>query len=187
MNKPNNRRDLLKAGLFTLGAAAVGAAAARTVVAEEKDECDALFVLSARRITFDGKAMTLHTPDPNVVWFCDRPVRQAGHMTLPALSEQVQKGENNFKENPPNAAVSIFNDDGSVEEVVVTLPTAPVIGKETAVFEVIGLDGKLPAEGGAVTVFIDPIGHPLSPGSVAGIHRRHRRRARRRCAAGVTC
>ena len=108
-------------------------------------------------------------------------------MTLPALPSRSQKGENNFKENPPNAAVSIFNDDGSVEEVVVTLPTAPVIGKETAVFEVTGLDGKLPAEGRAVTVFIDPIGHPLfqvrSPASTAVTEGA----PRRRCAAGVTC
>ncbi len=31
------------------------------------------------------------------------------------------------------------------------------------------------------------IGRPLTPGSVAGVHRRHERRAIRRCAAGVTC
>ena len=30
-------------------------------------------------------------------------------------------------------------------------------------------------------------GRPLTPGSVAGVHRRHERRAIRRCAAGVTC
>jgi hypothetical protein len=31
------------------------------------------------------------------------------------------------------------------------------------------------------------VGRPLTPGSVAGVHRRHERRAVRRCAAGVTC
>ena len=31
------------------------------------------------------------------------------------------------------------------------------------------------------------VGRPLTPGSVAGVHRRHSRRAVRRCAAGVTC
>ncbi len=31
------------------------------------------------------------------------------------------------------------------------------------------------------------VGRPLTPGSVAGVHRRHERRAIRRCAAGVTC
>jgi len=31
------------------------------------------------------------------------------------------------------------------------------------------------------------IGRPATPGSVAGVHRRHERRAVRRCATGVTC
>lgn len=31
------------------------------------------------------------------------------------------------------------------------------------------------------------IGRPLTPGSVAGVHRRVERRAIRRCVAGVTC
>ena len=31
------------------------------------------------------------------------------------------------------------------------------------------------------------VGRPATPGSVAGAHRRHGRRAVRRCAAGVTC
>ena len=31
------------------------------------------------------------------------------------------------------------------------------------------------------------VGRPLTPGSVAGVNRRHDRRAYRRCAAGVTC
>ena len=31
------------------------------------------------------------------------------------------------------------------------------------------------------------IGRPATPGSVAGVNRRHSRRAVRRCAAGVTC
>ena len=31
------------------------------------------------------------------------------------------------------------------------------------------------------------VGRPLTPGSVAGVARRHTRRAVRHCAAGVTC
>jgi len=31
------------------------------------------------------------------------------------------------------------------------------------------------------------VGRPATPGSVAGVHRRHTRRAVRHCAAGVTC
>jgi hypothetical protein len=31
------------------------------------------------------------------------------------------------------------------------------------------------------------VGRPLTAGSVAGVHRRHERRAVRRCATGMTC
>jgi hypothetical protein len=31
------------------------------------------------------------------------------------------------------------------------------------------------------------VGRPATPGSVAGVNRRHTRRAVRRCAAGMTC
>jgi hypothetical protein len=31
------------------------------------------------------------------------------------------------------------------------------------------------------------VGRPATPGSVAGVNRRHSRRAVRRCAAGMTC
>jgi len=46
------------------------------------------------------------------------------------------------------------------------------------------IDGEIPSKGGPVVMFIDPIGKPLSPGSVAGVHRRHERRTLRREAAG---
>jgi hypothetical protein len=38
------------------------------------------------------------------------------------------------------------------------------------------LEGDVPAESGAVTLFIDPLGRPLSPVSMAAMHRRGRRR-----------
>ena len=38
------------------------------------------------------------------------------------------------------------------------------------------LDGELPASAGPCTVFIDPLGRPLAPVSVAGVRRRDRRR-----------
>jgi hypothetical protein len=38
------------------------------------------------------------------------------------------------------------------------------------------IGGDPPATGGAAALFIDTIGRPMSPGSVAGVHRRHRRR-----------
>ncbi len=38
------------------------------------------------------------------------------------------------------------------------------------------LEGSLPAQADSCSIFIDPFGRPLSPVSVAGMHRRARRR-----------
>jgi len=155
--------------------------------ADEDEGCDGLFVIRAQGMSFDGNRMVLHGTDPNITYFCDRPVRTAGHMTIDALREIVTRGENNFLENPPNAAVSIFGTDGDVTDVVVVLPSAPKVKGDEFDFEVRLIHGQLPSTGGAVALFVDPIGVPVSPTSVAGVHRRHKRRAVRRCAAGVTC
>jgi hypothetical protein len=143
----------------------------------EEEACDMLFVQDAKAMVFDGSRLTLKDANPNIIFFCDRPIRTAGHLTLDAFMKLVTEGENNFKSNPPNAAISIFGALNQVTEVVVGLPERPVLSGKDLIFTVKVIEGNLPAEGGPVVMFIDPIGRPLSPGSVAGVHRRHRRRA----------
>ena len=99
----------------------------------------------------------------------------------------VSEGENSFADNPPNAAVSIVGAKGEITAVVVTLRKRPEVSGNDMIFPIKVLEGELPKAGETVIMFIDPVGRPMSPGSVAGVHRRHRRRAVRRCAAGVTC
>jgi len=41
------------------------------------------------------------------------------------------------------------------------------------------IQGDPMAHGGLSALFIDVVGRPLTPGSLAGVHRRHRRRRRR--------
>ena len=142
--------------------------------------CDMLFVQDAKAMVFDGSRLTLKEANPNIIFFCDRPVRTAGHMTREAFMKLVSEGENSFTSNPPNAAVSIFGAENKLTDVVVTLSERPEVNGDDMVFPVKVLEGELPAEGGTVVMFIDPIGRPLSPGSIAGIHRRHVRRAIRR-------
>lgn len=143
----------------------------------EDEECEMLFVKQAKSMAFSAGVMTLMEVSPTIIFFCDRPVRTAGHMTLDAFMELVSEGENSFKENPPNAALSIFGDDGDVTQVVMVLSKAPEIDGATMTFEIRVLDGKMPKVGGPIALFIDPIGRPVSPTSRAGVHRRHRRRA----------
>ena len=146
----------------------------------EDDTCEMLFVQDAKGMSFSGDQLTLKGANPNIIFFCDRPVRTAGHMTRNAFMKLVSEGENSFKENPPNAAVSIFDNKNSVTEVVVVLKKRPITRGDDMIFGIKVLDGKLPAQGGSVVMFIDPIGRPVSPTSRAGVHRRHKRRAVRR-------
>ena len=152
--------------------------AAVTLSAHAEDEaCDMLFVQDAKAMVFDGSRLTLKEANPNIIFFCDRPVRIAGHMTRDAFMKLVTEGENSFADNPPNAAVSIVGAKGEVTEAVVTLSKRPLVSGNDMVFPIKVLDGELPNTGETVIMFIDPIGRPMSPTSVAGVHRRHRRRA----------
>ena len=149
-------------------------------VTESDEVCQALFVQNAEGMSFDGARLTLEGADPNIIYFCDRPVREAGHLTWDALMELGGSGEDSFEVDPPNAAVSIFGPDGELIEAVVTLTAKPTLSGDRAIFPIELLEGELPDVGGATILFIDPIGRPASPTSVAGAHRRHRRRAVRR-------
>jgi hypothetical protein len=152
-----------------------------TLPAHAEDEaCDMLFVQDAKAMVFDGSLLTLKEANPNIIFFCDRPVRTAGHLTRDAFMKLVSEGDNSFADNPPNAAVSILGAKGAVTEAVVTLSKKPLVSGNDMVFPIKVLDGKLPNAGGTVIMFIDPIGRPMSPTSAAGVHRRHRRRAIRR-------
>jgi hypothetical protein len=143
----------------------------------DEEACDMLFVQDAKAMVFDGSLLTLKEANPNIIFFCDRPVRTAGHMNRDVFMKLVTEGENSFADNPPNAAVSIVSATGEVTEVVVTLSKRPRVRGNDMVFPIKVIDGKLPTAGETVIMFIDPIGRPMSPTSAAGVHRRHRRRA----------
>ena len=56
----------------------------------------------------------------------------------------------------------------------------PMVSGSSLSYSIEILDGTVPAKSGAVTLFIDPLGRPLSPVSLAGMNRLDRRRERRR-------
>ena len=89
------------------------------------------------------------------------------------------KGEDSFKAVPPNGAICIMGDDAKHVEVVVELKN-PVLKDGNLSYEVEVLDGKLPESGGACSLFVDVVGRPLTPVSVAGVARRTTRRVVRR-------
>jgi hypothetical protein len=143
----------------------------------EADEIEALFVQTAHSMSYDNGRLTLHTPAPTTLFFSDRPDRVTGHVTSQEFVDTWDKGPDNFASNPPNAVLSVFHPD-RVSDIVVEL-TKPALEGSQLSYMVTILDGEMPAEGGPSALFIDVIGRPLSPVSVAGMHRRDRRRDRR--------
>jgi hypothetical protein len=139
-----------------------------------------LFVQLAESVRFEREAMTLVNVEPLTLFFSDRPDDIAGYLNYSEFIAMVGTGPDSFADDPPNATLIIFGED-EVGEVVLELSAKPELAGNDLLFssvKVIG--GELPATGGESALFIDTIGRPLSPGSVAGVHRRHRRRRARR-------
>ena len=141
-----------------------------------------LFVQNAHSVAFKDRQLTLQRVSPTTVFFADRPERVVGHMTTAEFVSEWTEGQNSFAADPPNAALSIFHDD-KITDVVVTL-LQPRLNGQDLVYDVRILDGDMPASGGESSLFIDPVGRPASPGSVAGVHRRQRRRVERHVVNG---
>jgi hypothetical protein len=133
-----------------------------------------LFVQNADKISYSDGLLILKKVGPTTLFFTDRPVRIAGHMTTADFVEDWDVGENSFAENPPNAVISIFNGD-EVTDVALVLKD-PILSGKNMTYAVDILDGTMPATGKECSLFIDPVGVPISPTSVAGVHRRQHRR-----------
>ena len=145
-------------------------------------QAEFLFVQSALSATLENGTLTLQGVSPCTIYFSDRPERIAGHVETQHMIETMLEDHdpNSFSENPPNATLSVF-DGEYVESAVLTLGK-PEMNGDDLIFPIVLLDGPEKLQGGPVSLFIDPIGRPLSPTSVAGVHRRTRRRTRRRVA-----
>ena len=141
-----------------------------------QDSIEAMFVQSAHGLTSSAGAITLQGLGHSTLFFADRPQRVVGHMSTRKFVDQWGEGVNSFAIDPPNAVVSFLeNGDTTPEDVTVVLRD-PVIEGDNITYQIDILNGKLPARAQACSLFIDPIGRPLSPMSVAGVRRRERRR-----------
>ena len=176
------RRDMIiSLGLTPLLPPLLGSSAmAATKATEQKIEF--LFVQSADAVVLKDSILKLTGIYPATIFFSDRPERIVGHEPTDDFVAQWDVGDNNFAQNPPNAALSILA-GAEPQEVILELRN-PRIKDGGLTYEVTVLQGKATVSGDAASLFIDPLGRPLSPTSVAGVHRRHRRRAIRRPGPG---
>jgi len=168
----------LMAGLLVAGGCAKSeepaaeTAAVTEVEAETSGEPAYLLVQSSKGFISDGNRLTILGTSPTTTFFSDRPHRIAGHMSL---EKAYAWGHPSFAENPPNASLAMLR-NGEMANVILTLRNSVVDGDSIS-WDVDILEGELPGVGGPNTLFIDVIGAPLTPVSVAGVRRRTRRRS----------
>jgi hypothetical protein len=139
-----------------------------------------MFVQVARGASASDGTLTLNGISPSTLYFSDRPERVVGHMTTSAFVDDWAIGPNSFAEDPPNAVLSFTEPDADAPSDVVVVLHDPQMASTDLGYSVEVLDGELPMTAGPCTLFIDPLGRPLSPVSIAGVRRRDRRRERRR-------
>ena len=140
------------------------------------DSIEALFVQSAHGLTTSKGSVTFHGLAHSTLFFADRPQRVVGHLTSRKFVDQWGEGEDSFAADPPNAVLSFLEEGDTVPEEVTMTISDPHLDGDTLTYTVDILDGMLPASSGPCSLFIDPVGRPLSPMSVAGVRRRQRRR-----------
>jgi len=101
-----------------------------------------------------------------------------GHVTTADFVAHWGEGDDSFADDPPNAVLSLIEDD-AINDVVVVL-REPVLSNGDLSYAVEVTEGELTATSGPASLFIDMLGRPMTPMSVAGVRHRGRRRGRRR-------
>ena len=144
----------------------------------EPQVIEEMFVQVAQGSRSGAGTLTLTGLSPSTLYFSDRPERVVGHMTTAQFIDQWSQGDNSFASDPPNAVLSwVDHGEDRPEDCVVVLKD-PASDGESISYTIDQLEGSVPPSSGPCTLFIDPLGRPLSPVSVAGMHRRDRRRRR---------
>ena len=176
-----NRRNFIAATAI-IGPLALAAEVTKSVQTKEGQGetiiADWLFVQNSTSITYADGKLTLKGVNPVTIMFTDRPVRAAEHMMTKDFIPFWNEGKDSFQKDPPNAALSLLEQDEMVD-VVVTLHD-PVLKGEDLTYRVEIIEGEIPASSSHASLFIDVVGRPLTPVSVAGVRRRTRRRVYRR-------
>jgi hypothetical protein len=153
----------------------ISACSSKTEEGNDTDVPDFLLVQNAESIILKDGQLRLVGVSPSTLYFSDRPDRIVGRLVTQEYVDYWGKGENSFESDPPNAVLSIL-DHPEPQDIVVVL-REPRLEGEDLLYSVEVLDGNSMATGKAASLFIDVVGMPLTPVSVAGVRRRAVRRA----------
>jgi len=148
--------------VFLLAAAMLAMTALAATAAIAADAPQLMFVQSAEDLKVDAAKRTFRLVKVNqqTLYFSDRPQRIAGHLKMADYLQEwtAKAGKDNFKTDPPNATLSIYEPGKPDNTIVVVTLTNPVVDGADLVYSYKVLDGKMPAHGGQTALFIDWIG-----------------------------
>ena len=141
------------AGAIILALTVLSGLAYAENVIDDSDNPGYMLVLSAGSGSLEGDTLTLNGVH-NVVYFSDRPAREAGHISVQNFVEIWSKGDESYMNDPPNAILSVL-DKGGAQNVVVELNS--VQRKNGALqYKVRVLEGNITGSFGTATMFVDP-------------------------------
>jgi hypothetical protein len=125
-----------------------------------------LFAQNANGVSFDRDTdtLTLKGVSPVVTFFSDRPYRVAGHILLPGFVQLWDEGSDSFRDDPPNASISVF-DGNQIQSAVIEISDPTVDGDQLSYKVVKVLDGDLSFTDGTCSLFIDGL---FDGGAVGG-------------------
>jgi hypothetical protein len=126
----------------------------------DENKVQLMFVQTADSLKADSKTLRLVNVGQQTLYFSDRPVRIAGHLTMPAYLDEwkASEGPDNFGSNPPNATLSVYEPGQSENTLTVVEISHPVIHGKDLVYDYRLIEGTMPKAGGATALFIDWIG-----------------------------
>lgn len=147
---------------LTLLIAASACAAAVDLATAQTKAPQFLFVQTAKNVTFKDGVLTLQDVSPVTAFFSERPERIVGHVRNDLFLKDWSEGKNSFKNDPPNAVLSVFSDKARPTGAVVVLSN-PRLAGNNLLYDAQTLKGSLPAAGTQSTLFIDGGGAPCDP------------------------
>ena len=122
-----------------------------------------MFVQSADDIKVDPAAGTFRLVNVNqqTLFFSDRPQRIAGHMKMGDYLKEwtASGGKDNFSADPPNATLSTYEPGQPENTLVVVKITNPMVEGADLIYGYKVLNGRMPSNGGATSLFIDWIAY----------------------------
>ena len=126
----------------------------------DQNKIQLMFVQTADDFKADGKTLRLINVGQQTLYFSDRPVRVAGHLTMPAYMDEWKAGEgpDNFGANPPNATLSVYEPGRNDNTLAVVEISHPLIDGKDLVYNYKVIKARCPRAVDATALFIDWIG-----------------------------